>query len=429
MPGVAGMPNLRTVRRLLFLLVSVTLLALPGPAAAEAPPEAALTGIRRVTVGLEHSCALMANAQVRCWGGGSYGKLGNGAFDRALTPVTVVAVSGSGPLTNVTQVAAGYNHTCALLASRQVRCWGFNDGGQLGNNTGYSSFATPQVVLNDAGNRPLKNVIAIAVGGDTSCALLATHQVRCWGANGSGQAGTGLPGNAQLPKLVRNPAGTGPLQNVTQISVGWSTTCARLSNGQVRCWGYNNHGQVGDGTTGTDRRRPRVVRSVSGPGALTGVKQVAVGETVACALLNSGQVRCWGQGDDGGLGNGGLVDRNRPVRVALGPGQLLTGVTQIQAGYSSACARLGNGRVRCWGRGLRGEMGNGDFVEDNPRPVLVLNSAGTAPLTGITDLHYGESTGCVRLANGQARCWGLGMSAQLGNGIEADSASTVTVQA
>ena len=429
MPEPALVPNLRDVRRLLLLIVSVTVLALPGPASAQAPPEAALTGVRRVATGLELSCAVTSNSEVRCWGAGAYGKLGNDAYDPAPAPVTVVDVDGTGPLTGVTQVAAGHDHTCALLTSRQVRCWGFNSTGQLGSDIGYASSPRPMVVLNEAGNQPLGNVIAIDAGGDTTCAVLASRQLRCWGASSDGQVGNGLTGNAMTPRLVSNPAGTGPLQGVTQVSVGWSTTCARLANGQARCWGYNDDGQVGDGTTGTDRRRPRVVRSVAGPGALTGVRQVAAGESVSCALLENGQVRCWGQGNDGGLGNGGLTNRSRPVKVATGPGHALTGAVQVQAGFSAACARLTNGRVRCWGRGLRGQMGDGNLVEDNPRPVTVRNADGTAALTGITDLSFTSSTGCVRLANGQARCWGLGTSGQLGNGIEADSASTVTVQA
>lgn len=430
MPGPGRRPTVRGMRRLLVALAVLAALPLTGRAEAQPapPPETApLTGVRDVTTGVDHSCALLHSGQVRCWGSSNYGMLGAGDYDPSPTPRTVVAVTGSGPLTGVTQVAAGRNHTCALLGSGQVRCWGFNGDGQLGNNGSYDSFNRPQVVLNQAGTAPLTGVTAIDVGGETSCALLASRQVRCWGSNSSGQAGSGLATTSVTPRKVVSPAGTGPLTGVTQISVGLFTTCARLNTGQARCWGYNDRGQVGDGTTGPDRRRPRVVRAVSGPGPLTDVAQVSAGASVSCAVLTNGQVRCWGQGDDGGLATGQLTDRNRPVRAKRSPGAALTGVRRVEAADSGACALLTNSQVRCWGNGLRGQLGNGDLVEDNPFPMSVEAPAGTSALTGSTRLAFADAHACVRLANRQVRCWGKGISGQLGDGNSVDSAVVVTV--
>jgi alpha-tubulin suppressor-like RCC1 family protein len=339
----------------------------------------------------------------------------------------VRAVSGPGPLTGVTQLALGVNHSCALLGSGQVRCWGFNDAGQLGTRTGYTSFNRPKVVLNESGTGPLKNVIAIDAGGSHTCALLANREVRCWGDNSAGSLGDGTFQNRQVPRPVKSVAGNGRLTGVTQITVGSGTTCARLNTGQARCWGDNEEGQVGDGTE-QDRNRPRVVRAVSGPGPLTGVTQVSAGAGTTCARLQSGQAWCWGEGEDGGLGNGSVGIRTRPVVVGdtdgTGP---LTGVATVEAGSGTACARVGS-QLRCWGNGIHGQMGNGVQDEENFVPVAVENQTETAVLTGVTRFSLTDRHACARLANGQARCWGLGVSGQLGDGNLDSSAVVVPVR-
>ena len=119
--------------------------------------------------------------------------------------------------------------------------------------------------------------------------------------------------------VLKNASGSGPLQHITSISGGYDHFCALISGGQVRCWGDNEDGQVGDGTplSGPDRKLPRPVRAVSGPGNLTDVVQIHSNQAHTCALLNTGQARCWGYNSSGQLGNGGTTSKSRPVRVLI----------------------------------------------------------------------------------------------------------------
>jgi alpha-tubulin suppressor-like RCC1 family protein len=416
------------MRRLLLVLAALAVLAPPSPAEAAAPVP--LGNIRSIATGTLHTCALLTTTEVRCWGDGSYGKLGNDHPTNAgsPTPVAVVGVTGPNPLSGVTQLVAGYNHTCALLDTRQVRCWGFNDSGQLGTNTGYSSFRRPQVVLNQAGTGPLTDVLSIDAGSDTTCAVLASRQVRCWGSNGYGSIGGGAPNDAQLPRPVNAVSGPGRLTGVAQVSVGGSTTCARLTNGEARCWGFNIAGQVGDRTR-TNRSRPRVVRAVSGPGPLTGVAEISAGDSLTCARLQNRQVRCWGRNAEGGLGNGSTVPRStRPVAVHASPsGGRLGGVTSIQAGGSGACARMSTGLVRCWGRGDSGQQGRGNTSLVHRLPATVRNADSSGPLTGVQRLSYTIRHACVVVGGGTAQCWGYGLSSNLGDGNSTDSSLPVVV--
>jgi alpha-tubulin suppressor-like RCC1 family protein len=411
--------------------LATTVVQPPAASAEPASPETTLGSVRSVATGYGHSCALLVSGQVQCWGDGSYGKLGNDHPTNAPspTPVTVLSVTGAGPLTGVTQISLGYNHSCALLANHQVRCWGFNDSGQLATNTGYSSFKRAAVVLDETGTAPLQGVTAVDAGGDMTCALLTGGQVRCWGTNSYGGLGDGTVFDRPLPRPVLAASGPGRLTGVTQISTDGYTTCARLGNGQARCWGYNTDGQVGDGTT-TTRRRPRVVVNPAGTGPLTRVRQVSAGYSQTCALLTSSQVRCWGANANGGLGIGTTVGHLRPVVVrndaGTGP---LSGVTRVESGQGSVCTRHNTGRVRCWGDGQFGVTGNGAFDPTNPLPELVQNPTATGSLSGVAQIQLSDRHACARLANGGAVCWGYGLSSNLGNGQSVNSAVTVTVVA
>src|SRR5438477_3478288 len=177
-----------------------------------------------------------------------------------------------------------------------------------------------------------------------------------------------------LPVVMTAPAGAAVLLGgIRSISAGADETCAVLVDTTARCWGYNNVGQIGDGTT-TDRLRPVVVENGAGTGPLKNVAQIAVGTSHVCALIRDGSARCWGQG--GELGDGTDTSRSRPVvvRNVAGNGPL-TNITQISAGGGQTCVRMTDGTARCWG--LNGALGNG--TRTSRLPVRVPNPAGTSP--------------------------------------------------
>jgi alpha-tubulin suppressor-like RCC1 family protein len=180
-----------------------------------------------ITAGFEHSCALLASGTVLCWGRGDEGQLGNGATGNTNSPVTVQGI------TNATAISAGNYHTCARLADSQVRCWGRNDEGQLGNGFTADS-AVPVDTVNDGG------ALDVSAGGFHSC-LLASGDVRCWGRGDLGQIGNGSLGNRPQPQPVSG------ISTPIAVDAGRSHACAVLQGGETRCWGSNELGQLGGG--------------------------------------------------------------------------------------------------------------------------------------------------------------------------------------
>ena len=237
----------------------------------------------QVVTGRGHSCALLAGGSVSCWGYGIYGQLGYpGTFWGSPPGLADVGEP-------VVQLAAGWFHTCALLAAGNVRCWGYNGGGQLGY-PGHSSDVGDDESPASLGNVPLDaKVVQLALNVSTTCALLVDGEVRCWGGQHEGTDG-----------LTRNlPIGG----KVKQLAVGGPHTCALLTDGNVRCWGAGAKGQLGYGNADDIRsdQLPPPLGNVEVGGK---VVELAAGTEHTCALLEDGNIRCWGLNDDGQLGYG-----------------------------------------------------------------------------------------------------------------------------
>jgi alpha-tubulin suppressor-like RCC1 family protein len=261
-----------------------------------------ITNATAVTAGLYVSCALLTGGTVQCWGSNTFGQLGIGNYTGTQSNVPVT-VSG---LSNAQIISTTYSHTCAVLAGGSIECWGDNTVGALGNGT------------TSGGNAPvpvtgINNASAVAAGYEFSCALLADGTVQCWGVNTWGQLGSGTTTDSSVPVQV-----TG-ITNATAISAGDGDACAILSGGTVQCWGLNSAGQLGAATTNTceDNAGDRGTCS-STPVTVTGIAGatgITVGQDFVCALLNDGRVQCWGQNDRGQLGNGTTNDSSAPVTV------------------------------------------------------------------------------------------------------------------
>jgi alpha-tubulin suppressor-like RCC1 family protein len=190
-----------------------------------------LSGVAEISAGDSHSCALFLNGQVMCWGGNSDNQLGDGTYLSKTTPVAPYDLSG------VAAISAGNSHTCALLlVSGDVKCWGANEFGQLGNGT--TTLTTTPVNVSD-----LSGVISITAGGNHTCALLVTDNVKCWGKNDEGQLGDGTINDRSTPGETISG-----LVGVLLISAGNNHTCALLESREVKCWGGNGDGRLGDGT-------------------------------------------------------------------------------------------------------------------------------------------------------------------------------------
>lgn len=340
-----------------------------------------------------HACGRLETGGVQCWGANGSGQLGNNSLVNSAIPVNVVGI------TTAVQITAGDNHSCARLADNTLRCWGGNANGQLGNNSTTSSPVPVPVNL-------ITGATQVSAGDAYTCARLIAGggSVRCWGSNTSGQLGDSS--NTQRLEAVATVGGTGTT-GATSLSAGTSHTCARISDGTLRCWGLGTIGQLGDGLQ-TTSNVPVTVSTISS------ATSVSAGFAHTCARLADGTLRCWGSNVLGRLGDGTSTTRLVPTTVV---GIAAGTATGVDAGSNQTCAIMTDNTLRCWGAGDRGQIGNGAFVASTtPLAVLGINTA--------IALSSGSEFSCAVLSSGAVKCWGHSTSGKLGNGDTVNNRAT-----
>ncbi len=368
-----------------------------APATATPTTAAFATGdATAVAAGHGFTCAITASNAVKCWGYNNYGQLGNGTTTDSLTPVDV-----RGLPVGVTDLTVGGYHACVLTSAGGVQCWGRNDGGQLGNGKIVNS-STPVDV-----SGLTSGVTAIAAAGGWSCALTSEGAVKCWGWNAASQLGNGQTDNVNTPVDV---AGLG--SDVAAIAGGGRHTCALSKAGGVKCWGI-----VG---SSINSRTPVDIAGVS-----SGVAAITAGDYFSCALLRAGGVKCWGSNGSGQLGNG----TTNASAVAVDVTGLSAGIIAIAVGRSGspflayhACALTSVGAVECWGENYHGQLGNGTTTKSST-PVNVSGLAG-----GVVAITVGGDHSCALMSSGGVACWGNNDNGRLGNGTTTDSSTPVVVK-
>ena len=290
---------------------------------------------------------------VRAWGYNQYGQLGNNSTTDSHLPVPV---SG---LTEVTAVASGLYHSMALKSDGSVWAWGYNLSGQLGNNSTTDSHVPVPVKLSDG--TPLSGVIAIASGDNHSLALKSDGSAWAWGNNPYGQLGNNSTTDSHVPVPISS------LTGVAAIAAGGGThSMALKSDGSVWSWGLNSRGELGNNSTANSS----VPVAVPGLGAGTGVTAIAAGSSHSMALKSDGSVWAWGYNQYGQLGNNSTTDSHVPVPVSG-----LAGVTAIACGPYHSLALKSDGSVWAWGYNLSGLLGNNSTTESHV-PVPVSGLAG-----------------------------------------------------
>jgi alpha-tubulin suppressor-like RCC1 family protein len=325
-------------------------------------------------------------------------------------------------------LAVGGDHSC-VLRGEELECWGSNSAGQLGIsvNTASQSCDVPCSRAPVAVTGLSASVESIAAGESETCALLAGGSVACWGTNESGQLGDG---SSSGPDLCDNtPCSTTPvvvsgLSGAIAIATNGNAACAVLSSGAVECWGSNIYGELGNGSvaSGNPGGASSVPLVVSG---LTGATAVAVGGYHACALLLDGTIQCWGYNVYGQLGDGSTTDSTAPVPVSN-----VTGAVAIAAGTYNTCALLADGTVVCWGDNASGNLGLGTSI--GPQTCSNDTPCATTPvkvpdLSGVTAIAAGDDSTCALLSDGTVRCWGSNAYGELGDGTQTPSATPVEV--
>ncbi|MFN3199957.1 MAG: thrombospondin type 3 repeat-containing protein [Bradymonadia bacterium] len=392
--------------------------------------------VAQADAGLFSMCARLADGSVRCWGRNNYGQLGYGDTTQRGDHAGEMSGLGNvdlGTGRTATDITSADYHACAVLDHGGIKCWGRNDYGQLGigSTTRLGDHA------NEMGdNLPTINLgtgytaADVVSNGNTSCAILNTGEVKCWGYNSNGQLGQGDTHNrgiippemgGDLPDVEITPG-----LETTQLSGGDNYTCALLEDGTVKCWGRNNYGQLGYGDT-TQRGDHAGEMSGLNPVDLgTGALASALGNggQHSCALLNNGSIKCWGRNDYGQLGIGSttrLGDHANEMGDNLPTINLGTGYTAaaIASGNQSNCAILNNGDVKCWGYNANGQLGQGDTHNRGNTPEEMGGQLTDIDVgTGLTLLKAagGLHHTCGLTAGGEVKCWGRNSNGALGLG-------------
>jgi alpha-tubulin suppressor-like RCC1 family protein len=348
-----------------------------------------------------HTCALLADGRVACWGD-SFGGVDGGT--RRFTPP--VEVPG---LTGVAAIASGEEQACALTFDGRVACWGWYTG-----VLGPESSPTPAFMAR------LKDVKDISAGGFQelgqvfvhTCALLSNGLVDCWGDDWMGQVGNGS-------FLSNSPVFMVGLPGVAEISAGGWHTCALLWNGTVECWGYNAEGQLGvdptvdSNTCSSPAENGGPISCSRTPVRVSGVTDaiaLSAGGDHTCVLRSDGTVLCWGDtvGDGAMIASVPSIRLNAIATPVAVPG--LVDAIAIAAGGSFTCALRSDGTVVCWGNNTDGQLGDGTTTSrPTARPVT--------GLSGVVAISAGTAHTCALTFDGRVACWGADGDEELGSAL------------
>ena len=405
------------------------------------------SGVLAVATGQSHACALTSGGAVLCWGANFAGQLGDGTTTIGLTPTPVTGLASG-----VLAISAGNYHMCAVTSAGAAKCWGATplaNSGTGRRRTGWTpapvSGLSSSVLVDRGGLQPY-----VRRDGGRECEMLGLQRRRPTrrrdddepvDADAGERPGERRDGHrGKLQPYVRRERRAGPRHagattvygqlgdgtttnrltqtpvsglgsGVLSIAADYVLSCAVTTGGAAACWGYNYHGQLGDGTM-TNRSTPTPVGGLS-----SGVSSIAAGQNHACAVTTGGDVKCWGSNASGELGDGTTLERLTPTPVS----SLGSGVASIVAGGNHACTVTTGGAARCWGFNTYGQLGDGTTTTRLvPTPVIGLGS-------DVTAIAVGSNHTCALTTGGAVRCWGYNSYGQLGDGTTTNRSTPTQV--
>ena len=394
--------------------------------------------VRSVAAGGSHTCVILDEASVKCWGYNLEGQLGlgdkNDRGDASNEMGDALPKVDLGTGHTAKAISAGKHHTCVILDDDGVKCWGYNSIGQLGLGDKNDRGDTP----NEMGDALPKVDLgaghiakALSAGDSHTCVILDDDSVKCWGYNSNGQLGLGDKNdrgdgpNEMGDMLPKVDLGAG--HTAKALSTGNTHTCVILDDNGVKCWGYNEQGQLGLGDMNNRGAAPNEMGDVLAKvdlGQGHTAKALSAGYLYTCAILDDNSVKCWGNNELGALGLGDKNDRgdgpnemgDMLLKVDLGAGHT---ATALSAGTAHTCAILDDNSVKCWGNNELGALGLGDTNSRGDTqnemgdmlPKVDVGAGHTANVTPVGSFHT-----CVILDDNSVKCWGYNAHGQLGLG-------------
>jgi alpha-tubulin suppressor-like RCC1 family protein len=422
--------RLLAVSVVLLVLCAVPILQQRGTQAVTA--QSRLSPSTQISLGNDYSCALLTTGVVKCWGGNSDGQLGLGNTD---SYGDAVSETGTGlPAVDLNQTAkyisAGYVHTCAIRADNSTVCWGENFWGTLGNgsrsNIGDTSGEMGSSLI--AVDLSTDYATSLSAGYQFTCAILNTGQVKCWGLNDVGQTGAdgwhGMSSDTMGTNLPAVDLGDG--RTAKAIATGRQHACAILDNNTVKCWGANTYGQLGLGNT-TSLVYPNIGEAaVVNLGNGRTAKAIAAGSHHTCAILDTGNLKCWGFNASGQLGqdtaanigdSSGEMGDSLPA-INLGTNRTAVAVAGNKRGdLDYTCAVLDNATLKCWGSNQLFNLGqSGGDLGDSAGEMAALAAVDLGTGIQVTAVAMGAAHSCQILSSTNIKCFGHGQNGKLGYG-------------
>jgi alpha-tubulin suppressor-like RCC1 family protein len=349
-----------------------------------------------------NTCAILTNGSANCWGDNTWGQLGGGGTE----PYSTVPVAVTG-ISDARAIDVGYNQACSLLTGGSIDCWGWIDG--------VGAMFAPMLISGVA------DATVITSATNNACALLSTGGVDCWGDNSAGQLGDG--GTEMFSSTAVAAKG---LTNAKALSVSYENACALLTTGRIACWGDNSRGQLGDGST---ESHSSVHVEVNGITNATAITTGSLNDSM-CALLATGAVDCWGNGQFGKLGDGSTADSSTPVAASgISNAVALSTISNDAGDVYDVCALLAGGHIDCWGDNSAGQLGDGTTGGPEKCGGAACSTVPVA-VSGVTSaaaVSVTQSNVCALLSTGGVDCWGNNVFGQLGDGTAEASTTPVAV--
>ena len=317
----------------LFLILCLMASGCSNGSSGSVPNTAVPAGgaFNKVTSGTAHTCVLTTSSQIKCWGSNIYGQLGDGTTVDKLSPTLIDAA------TTYTEISAGDGHTCAITTGGVLKCWGHNSSGQLGNGTTLDQVTAITIDLGTSYSQ-------VSTSGNVTCGITIANVLKCWGYNGQGGVGDGTVIDKTSPIVING--GT----TYSKIATGALHTCGITSAGVLKCWGNNDSGQLGDSTT-ANKNLPVII-----DGGVT-YSKIAVSSFIqyhTCGVTTANVLKCWGNNIYGQVGDGSTTTRPAPTIIAAG-----TSFSDVSVGYVHTCAIvLTTGLLKCWGYNFYYQLGD-----------------------------------------------------------------------